>query len=93
MFYDCENEVRSAADPENIYTLCGVDKDGKVTATVTYYTNDDNAPAKDIKLDFGKDGNYEVYYLDNSHDPTLAEKTSKLEFTLERCASVLIKEI
>ncbi|MBE6645191.1 MAG: hypothetical protein E7612_07435 [Ruminococcaceae bacterium] len=93
MFYDCEAEVRSEADPEDVYTLCGVDKNGKTTTTVTYYTNDDNAPSKDVKLDFGKEGEYEVYYLDNSHDPQVAVKTSKLEFTLERCASILVKEI
>ena len=93
MFYDCEAEVRSECDPEDIYTLLGVDKNGKLTATVTYYTNDDEAPKKDVKLDFGRDGEYEVYYLDNSHDPKEAVKTSKLEFTLERCTSVLIKEI
>ena len=93
MFYDCEAEVRSECDPEDIYTLAGVDKNGKLTATVTYYTNDDEAHKKDVKLDFGREGEYEVYYLDNSHDPKEAVKTSKLEFTLERFASVLIKEI
>lgn len=93
MFYDCECEIRSESDPEDIYTLSGIDKNGKTITTVTYYTNDDNAPTKEISLDFGKDGEYEVYYLDNSHDPKVAYKTSKLEFTLERCASILVKEI
>ena len=93
MLYDCIAEVRSESDPEDIYTLAGVDENGKITATVTYYTNDDEAPSKEIKLDFARDGKYEVYYLDNSHDPMVATETSKLEFTLERCASVLIKEI
>ena len=93
MFYDCEAEVRSECDPEDIYTLAGVDKNGKLTAAVTYYTNDDEAPSKDVKLDFGRVGEYEVYYLDNSHDPKVPVKTSKLEFTLERCVSILVKEI
>ena len=92
MFYDLEAEVR-ADDAADVYTLCGVDKDGKVLATVTYYTDDDGAPAKDVKLNFGKEGKYEIYYLDNSHDPTVCEITDKLEFTLERCASILVKEI
>ena len=92
MFYDCECEVRSESDPEDIYTLSGIDKNGKTITAVTYYTNDDNAPEKQIKLDFGKEGKYEVYYLDNSHDPKAAYETSKLEFTLERCASILVKE-
>ena len=92
-FYDMEAEVRSDSDPDDVYSLCGVDKDGKAMAVVTYYVNDDTAPAKDVKVDFGREGKYEVYYLDNAHDPKLCEVTSKLEFTLERFASILIKEI
>ena len=92
MLYDT-TEVRAEADPENIYTLCGVDKDGKVTATLTYYTDDDSAAARDVKLDFGRAGRYEVYYLDGSHDPTVAEIRDTLEFTLENCASILVREI
>ena len=93
MFYDLECEVRSEADPEDIYTLCGVDKDGKTLSVVSYYINDDAAEDKEITLDFGRNGKYEVYYLDNDHDPTVAEIVDKLEFKLPRCASVLIKEI
>ena len=93
MFYDLECEVRSEADPEDIYTLCGVDKDGKTLSVVSYYINDDVAEDKEITLDFGRNGKYEVYYLDNDHDPTVAEIVDKLEFKLPRCASVLIKEI
>ena len=92
-FYDLEAEVRSESDPVNVYSLCGVDKAGKVTAVVTYYVNDDTAPAKSIMIDFGREGKYEVFYLDNIHDPNVREITDNLEFTLERCASILIKEI
>ena len=92
-FYDMEAEIRSDSDPDDVYTLCGVDKDGKVMATVTYYTDDDNSSSKSVKLDFGKNGKYEVYYLDGSHDPTACEITDKLELVLERCATVLVKEI
>lgn len=92
-FYDMEAEVRSESDPDDIYTLCGVDKDGKAMAVVTYYLNDDTAPEKNIKVDFGREGKYEIYYLDNSHDPKVCEVTDQLEFTLERYASILIKEI
>ena len=92
-FYDLDAEIRSDSDPDDIYTLCGVDKDGKVMATVTYYTDDDNAPAKEVKLDFGKEGKYEIYYLDDSHDPNSCEITDCLEIKLERYVSVLVKEI
>ena len=93
MFYDFESEVRSESDPEDIYTLCGVNKDGKTLTAVTYYINDDNAAPKTVNIDFGRCGNYEVYYLDNEHDPNVAYKTSDLTFTLPRNGSILIKEL
>jgi hypothetical protein len=92
-FYDLEYEVRSECDPEDIYTLSGVDKDGKTLTVVTYYTNDDNAPDKTVNIDFGRAGTYEVYYLDDSHDPNVKVISTTTKFTLPRCGSVLIKEI
>jgi hypothetical protein len=93
MFYDMEREVRSEADPEDIYTLCGIDKNGKTLTAVTYYINDDSAPDKKVSIDFGRAGKYEVYYLDEAYDPRTPVQTDKLEFTLPRNASILIKEI
>ena len=55
--------------------------------------NDDNALEKSVSLDFGKSGKYEVYYLDDEHDPKKAEITSSLEFVLPRNGSILVKEI
>ena len=93
MFYDLQAEIRSDGDPEDIYTLAGVGKDNKTLAVVSYYTNDDTAPDKKIAIDYGKSGKYEVYYLDNDHDPNVAEVVETLEFTLSRCTSILIKEL
>ena len=93
MFYDLECEVRSESDPEDIYTLCGIDKNGRTLTAVSYYTNDDAAEDKTFKIDFGKSGKYEVYFLDDAHDPKVAEVTSNLEFTLKCNSSILIKEI
>ena len=36
-------------------------------AMVTYYNDNDNAEKKDIKIDFGKKGTYEIYLLDKEH--------------------------
>lgn len=46
-FYDMENEIRAENKIENIYSLCGVDKNGKVLCAITYYSDDDNLQAKD----------------------------------------------
>ena len=92
-FYKLENEVRAEQEVEQIYSLCGVGKDGKITAMLTYYTDDDYAPKKDIALDFGRNGKYEIYLLDETHDGELIEVTEQLEFTLERHSCILIKEV
>lgn len=92
-FYDMEAEVKCTEKPENIYSLCGVDKNGKALCVVTYYTNDDNAPDKNVKVDFGKPGNYEIYLLDEAHDGELVETTQNLEFSMQRHSCLLIKEI
>lgn len=93
MFYDMEAEIRSDTSIENIYSLCGVSGDGKALAVITHYTDNDNSAAKQVKIDFMKNGNYEIYLLDNNHDGELVSETSELEFTLEPNTCILIKEI
>ena len=92
-FYDLECDVACTESPENIYTLCGVDKDGKAMAIVTYYSNDDDAPDKDIAVDFGKSGKYEIYRVDASCTGELVDTTSDLNFHMPVHTILLIKEI
>ncbi len=93
-FYDMEAEIRCASEHSPcIYTLFGVDKDGKALCVVTNYSNDDEAESKEVKIDFGKSGKYEIYMLDEEHDAELIETTSDLTFTLKNHSCVLIKQI
>ena len=92
-FYDMDAEVRCESTPENIYTLCGVDKNDKVLCVITNYSDNDNAEAKEVKIDFGKEGKYEVYMVDSERNGELLEVTEKLEFTLPLHSLLLIKEI
>ena len=92
-FYDLEAEVRCENQPEMLYSLCGVDKDGKAMCIVTHYCDDDNSPHKEFEVDFGRGGNFEIYMLDEDHDGELVATTSDLKFSLPIHASVLIKEI
>ena len=58
-----------ASTAEVAYTLTAtikgeegrVDKEGKAMAIVTHYSDDDETEAKDIKVDFGREGTYEIY--------------------------------
>lgn len=93
MFYDMEYEIPYENHIENIYAICGVDKNGKLLSVVSHYTDDDNAADKTISLDFGKEGNYEIYLLDNEHSNELISTTSALTFTMKNQSCILIKEI
>ena len=87
------NEIRCEEEDEDIYTLCGTDKDNKILCTVTYYTNFENeAEAKEITLDFKKEGEYEIYLLDEEHNGELVATTDKLEFDMKLHSAILIKE-
>jgi len=93
MFYDMEAEVRCDKQPENIYTLCGVDKEGKALCVVTHYSEDDDAEEKEIKIDFGIKSEYEVYLLDAEHDAELIKTTDDLTFTMKVHSCIMIKQI
>ena len=90
--YDMEAEVLCENEIESIYTLCGVDSQGKTTTIITYYNNDDSLADKEIKIDLGKDAEYEVYLLDNEHDGELTDITKSLDFTMKLNTCLMIKE-
>ena len=92
-FYDAVAEIKAENAIDNIYSLCGVQEDGKVMAIATYYTDDDQAAEKTLSLDFGKPGKYEVYLLDENHTNTLIATTETLTFTLKNQSCLFIREI
>jgi hypothetical protein len=93
MFYDMAKEIPSSNKIENIYSLCGVDEKGKVLAVLGHYSDDDNAANKQVFVDLGKKGTYEIYLLDDTHDGTLVTTTEELTFDMKVQSAVLIKEI
>ena len=92
MFYDLENEIRTENTLTDIYTLCGCDKDGKLLAVITHYTDDDNAEAKSFDIDFGKDSEFEIYLLDENYDAELVSVTKNPSVTMKANTCLLIKE-
>ena len=83
----------SEKEPENIYTLCGVDKAGKAMCVVTNYSDDDKSSEKNIKIDFGRGGKYEIYVVDDERNGELVMVTDNLEFTIKKHSFMLIKEV
>lgn len=91
--YECEYEVRCDENPENIYSLCGVDKDGKAMAVVTHYSENDDTKAKTVKLDFGKKAKYEIYLVDKNHSGELVKVTGNLKLKLDCHSIAFVREI
>ena len=85
-------EVRCEEDPDNIYSLCGVDENGKILCAISnYYETDERE--RNIALDFARGGKFEVYLLDETHDAQLVDTTEKLEFTMKPNTCLFIKEV
>ncbi len=93
MFYDMHYMTHAKTDVEDIYSLCAVDQNGKSIAMVTYYTDDDTAADKQLKLDFGKTAEYEVYVVDREKNGECIGRFADLKFTLPVYTCLLIKEI
>lgn len=88
-FYDCTKQIACVDCPEDIYTLCGTRPDGKLTAAVTYYTDDPAAEPMNIAVDLDGDRECEVYLLDARHDGERVAMPTRLEPN----SVLLIKEI
>jgi len=92
MLYDAVGEIRCESEPEGIYTLCGTMPDGKLLYIVTNYS-DENSHEREIRVDFGRNGKYEIYRLDDMHSGTLADVCEDLTLKLSANSCILIKEI
>ena len=85
-------EIRCAGEPEHLYTLCGLDENGKTLTLLTNYSDDDRAPEQSVRLDFGRPGTYEVYLLDETHDGVLMEVTRDLTFRIPNHTCLMLLE-
>lgn len=91
-FYGQCAEVRCEEKTENVYPLCRVDADGKVIAIITHYSDDDKTEDAELRIDFGKDAEYEIYSLDHDHNGELTRTTKDLTLHMPVHSCVLIKE-
>jgi len=93
MFYDMAAEIKAENQIDNIYSLCGVNAEGKVMAVLTHYIDEDTELSKRVAVDFGKKSKYEIYLLDETHNGELYGTTDSLDFVMENNSVILIKEI
>ena len=92
-FYDMDTYVKCNSAIQNLYTLCGVDKNGKALCVITHYSENDDTPAETVQIDFGRTGTFEVYLLDDEHDAELITTTGDLTFNMKCHSCILLKEV
>ena len=92
-FYDMKEYIPCESAVENIYTLCGKDEDGKLLCVVTHYSENDDTPPADVKLDFGRERKFEVYLLDDDHNGELVGTVTETSFAMKCHSCILLKEI
>ena len=86
-------EIRSDIEIQDVYTVSGVDENGKTTTLISYYVPEETGEEKSFRLDFGKKAEYEIYLLDDEHDGTLVKTTENLTLTMKENTCVMIREI
>ncbi len=92
LLYDCEREIPSENMAENIYSLCGIDKNGKVTIVLTYYSDNDMLSDKSITVDIGRKGTFDIYKVDDRLHGDCVGTTDNLSFKMKLFDMILIKE-
>lgn len=92
-FYDMKEYIPCESAVENVYTICGKDEDGKLLCVVTHYSENDDTPPADVKLDFGREGDFEVYLLDSDHNGELVGAVTDTSFAIKCHSCILLKEI
>ena len=92
MFYDMTAEIPALDQHQELYSLCGIDEEGKLLAVVTHYSEDDNTAPKTVRLDFGRSGDFEIFLVDAQHDNDIIPTPDDLTFTLPVDSMILIKE-
>ena len=92
-FMDGMTEIRAENGVDGVYTLAGVDGDGRLDCIITYYTEDDSAPDITLRLDTGREGRYEIYLLDREHDGELIDTTEDTVFLMKTQTCIRVREI
>lgn len=91
-FYELEKEIRTENNIKDVYTLAGVDKDGKITALITHYSDNDDKENVQVKVEFNKNAEYDIYLLDKDHNAELVKTTTDLTFDMPVYTCIMIKE-
>ena len=90
--YSFGKEIRATTEDDGVYSIGGVNECGKVMAIITHYSENDEKCDTSLKIDFGKDSEFDVYLVDKDHFGELIATTRELDFTLPVHSVLMIKE-
>lgn len=89
-----ESAKISGGIPDIFASACVVD--GKKRASLTYYSDDDNAVKKTFTVDLGCEGGFALYLLDETYDmkktATVYPDEGKITLTAEPNSVIILKE-
>ena len=92
-FYDLCQEKRATFLPQDIYALCGTNSAGKLLCIITSYTDMDGMQTREIALDFGREGSFEISMVDDvCTDATSIVKGTPV-LTMKPNSFCLVREI
>ena len=91
-FYDLEKEIRAEKEPQDFYTIAGLDKEGKTTAIIAHYSDNDAKSPTQVCVELKEGAEYEVYLLDKDHDGERVEIAKELCFEMPVHSCIMIKE-
>lgn len=83
--YDIKNEVLSTTSCKDIYVVAASDKTRKA-AMITYYSPDKAAPEKEVTIDLGVSGEWQIETLNNEktmEKQTVLVSDNKITLTME----------
>lgn len=92
-FYDGYESAKRTDESENLYALCGVNREGKRRVMAVHYNKDDDIPAKQVRFDLGAPGRFRVTVLDRDRTNEPIGETEDLTFDLPNLTALLLEEI
>ena len=85
--YDMEAEIVAENTLEDIYTVCGVDREGSPLLLLSYYSENDDAPDRTVHFELGE-GEFEVCLVAPDREETFVTRDTTLTLKVHSIAKI-----
>lgn len=94
--YESGTQIECICEADNIYSVSAIDKSGKTTTMLVYYSDDENCVDKEIEIVYenASGRKIEQYLLDKTHNLELIKdyEISDVKLTIKHNTAVLLRE-